>query len=82
MWDVFEFERFRRSGGGPTTDQGLVAAEDFHESPRQRPIWLVFAFYALMIAIGVWLLATEIADPDEQPAVAPTLSPVVVESLI
>ena len=60
----------------------LVAAEDFHESPRQRPIWLVFAFYALMIAIGVWLLATEIADPDEQPAVAPTLSPVVVESLI
>ena len=62
MWDGPQVDFYRRSGGALSADQNLTPSDEHHEMRRRRPLWLVVAFYALMIALVVWLLATDSGD--------------------
>jgi hypothetical protein len=70
MTDIPQVDWYRRSGGAPSADQSLAPSDVHHEMPSRRPVWIVFRFFAVMIGITVWLLATNTADPDEQPGAA------------
>lgn len=62
VWDGPQVDFYRRSGGALSADQGLAPSDEHHEMRRRRPVWLVLAFYALMVALVVWLLATDSGD--------------------
>ena len=67
MWDFPGVESYRRSGGRPSADQSLAPSDDHHEMRRKRPTWFVLTFSGLMIALAIWLLATNTGGPDGGP---------------